>query len=391
MAILTLEELLSPFEFLDIGGVYDRYAAAIDFIIAFLLFLGISKVTLGRRFEGRGGKLVITAVALALSVGFSLIEREANFSLRSFGSLGVLILIFLISIVLFNLFRTAGVSKTSSFCLAYIIVYLSLRLISPAIFDWIAQTAPWINGILGLAFVVSGIKLVLSLFRSRKFVESLPAKLRDVGPLENEVQHEIEEEDSEKNLVKGKMRKLTKKDLKRSEDIIGYLKHIIKVIDECGNIPEGKEQVSKELRRTAEGEHYILGKLDYLEKLNAKIERHDTARLGELEQKYGLASGKQKSLLRKEIGIEYQKIKIEEGIKNLKQRILKLTQGFNNSVNTAVDCLQEENYTQDAKKHLNEAISYEAAMNRLFNDISKLENSLIALAKRTKKIAMNTA
>ena len=48
-------------------------------------------------------------------------------------------------------------------------------------------------------------------------------------------------------------------------------------------------------------------------------------------------------------------------------------------------------FPQDAKKYLNEAISYEVATNRLFNDIKKLENSLIALAKRTKKIVMNTA
>ena len=94
MAILTLEELLSPFEFLDIGGIYERYSSAIDFTIAFLLFLGIAKVTLGRRFEGRGGKLIVTSVALALSVGFSLMEQEMHFSLRSFGAFGAFFLIF---------------------------------------------------------------------------------------------------------------------------------------------------------------------------------------------------------------------------------------------------------------------------------------------------------
>ena len=203
--------------------------------------------------------------------------------------------------------------------------------------------------------------------------------------MEKEVDHEIQEEENERSLVKGKMRKLTKKDLKRSEDIIGYLKHILEIIDDYGNTSEGRERISKELKKIAEGEHYILGKLDDLEKLNAKIERHDVARLKELEQKYSVASGKEKGFLKKEIDIEYQKIKIEEGIENLKEKIVRLTQGLNNSINAAVTCLSEGSYPQDAKKHLKEAISYELAINELFGDLKKLEKALYQLIGKEEK------
>lgn len=384
MPIFTLEELLSPFEFLDVPSLYDRYSSAIDFTIAFLLFLGVAKVTLGKRFEGRGGKLITVSVALALSIGFSLMERQMNFSLRSSGPLGGFILIFLVSIVLFSLFRTTGMSHTSSFCLAYIVVYISLRLISPTIFDWIAGKAPFINGILGLAFIVSGIKLILSLFH-RRSLENLPTKLRVGNPLQSEVEHELEEEEIEKKLVKTKMRKLTKKDLKKSEQILGYLKHILQVIGDYGNTTQGRERISKELKKISEAEHYILGKLDFLEKLNSKIERHDSVRLRELENKYNAASGKEKDLLNKEIDIEYKKIKTEEQIGNLKEKILKLTQGFNTTVKAAMNSLSH-NYPQDAQKFLEQTIKFELAINQSFSDINKLEKFLRKLIGKEEKI-----
>jgi predicted RNA-binding protein YlxR (DUF448 family) len=140
------------------------------------------------------------------------------------------------------------------------------------------------------------------------------------------------------------------------------------------------------LKKIAEGEHYILGKLDYLEKLNAKIERHDAARLRELEQQYSLASGKEKILLKKEIEIEYQKVQTEEGIKNPKEKILRLTKGFNNSVNAAVKCLQSGGYLQGAKKYLEEAIRHELAIKELFSDISGLEKTLRKLIGNEEKL-----
>ena len=56
---------------------------AIDAIIAFLIFFGVAKVTLGKRFEGRGGRAIIIGIGLALSTGFLLMEKTLNFSLRS--------------------------------------------------------------------------------------------------------------------------------------------------------------------------------------------------------------------------------------------------------------------------------------------------------------------
>ena len=63
MATFTFEELLKPFEYLDISSLYNNYSFIIDAIIAFLIFFGVAKVTLGKRFEGRGGKAIIIGIS----------------------------------------------------------------------------------------------------------------------------------------------------------------------------------------------------------------------------------------------------------------------------------------------------------------------------------------
>ena len=176
MAVFTFEELLKPFEYLDISSLYDQYSLIIDAIIAFFIFFGIAKVTLGNRFEGRGGKAIIIGVGLGLSTGFLLMERTLNFSLRSFGPLAVAIILILVGFVFYNLLLSLGFNHTNSICLAYIIDYLSLKLVSPTIFDWIAQTVPFINGILGLGFLIALIKLFFSLL-SRSSLKSISFSL----------------------------------------------------------------------------------------------------------------------------------------------------------------------------------------------------------------------
>ncbi len=57
-----LDDVLSPFGGIDIAATYDQYAGVIDFVIYAILFVGISQATIGTRFQGRGGKAVVTAV-----------------------------------------------------------------------------------------------------------------------------------------------------------------------------------------------------------------------------------------------------------------------------------------------------------------------------------------
>lgn len=158
---LHLENLFIPFEY--IVSLYIRYPQLIDITIAFLVFLGLAKVTIGRMFMRKGKAAIIVGVAATLTVCFVLLEGVLGFSLRSFGGVAAGILIFIVGLVLFGLLKSAGLRAGSMLSLGYAILFLAMMAVFPNGFDFIAKTAHFINGILGIIFLLSSGKLIYSL------------------------------------------------------------------------------------------------------------------------------------------------------------------------------------------------------------------------------------
>jgi len=387
MATFTFEELLKPFEYLEITSLYNNYSFIIDAIIAFLIFFGVAKVTLGKRFEGRGGKAIIIGVGLALSTGFLLMENSLNFSLRSFGPLAVGILLLLVGFVLFTLLLSLGFNHTNSLCLAYIIDYLSLRLVSPTIFDWIAQTAPFINGILGIGFLMALIKLLFSLFSrtSLKSISSgiskIPKNLNPKTSNEN-FDKEISEDKEEANIIKSKLIKSTKNEIKDSEEMIEAINEMIKLIEEYGTTPHAIREVSNHLVKIRDKEHYAMVYFNYINKIMDKIGRFDNEFYTTLKAEYETTQGnEQKRLKKKEIDAEEKKREIEEVIERIEKLILQHTREFNQSINYAIQNLRNNN-PNEAVQCLKESLKIESKIKGLFEQMKGLEGDLRRLTKR---------
>jgi hypothetical protein len=387
MVVFTFEELLKPFEYLDISSLYSQYSLIIDAVIAFFIFFGIAKVTLGNRFEGRGGKAIIIGVGLGLSIGFLLMEKTLNFSLRSFGPLAVGIILILVGFVFYNLLLSLGFNHTNSICLAYIIDYLSLKLVSPTIFDWIAQTAPFINGILGLGFLIALIKLLFSLFsrNSLKSITSkLPSKIDFKANTEN-LDQEMNEEKEEGTLIRSKVIKSIKKEIRDSDEMIATINEMIKTIEEYGTTPHGIREISNCLAKLRDKKHYAMIYFDYINKIMEKVGSFDNEFLTSLKAEYETAQGKeQKRLKKKEIETEEKKREIEEVIEKIEKLILQYTKQFTQLINYAVQNLRKRN-PNESIKCLKESLQTEVKIKGLFEQMKDLEGDLKKLTKRNFK------
>ena len=387
MAVFTFEELLKPFEYLDIGSLYNQYSLIIDAIIAFLIFFGVAKVTLGKRFEGRGGNAIIVGVGLALSTGFLLMEKNLNFSLRSFGPLAVTVILILVGFVFYNLLLSLGFNHTNSICLAYIIDYLSLKLVSPTIFDWIAQTAPFINGILGLGFLIAFIKLLFSLFpRSplKSISSKLPSKINIRANNEN-LDREINEEKEEGALIRSKVIKSIKKEIKDSDEMIETINEMIKTIEEYGTTPHGIREISNYLTKIRDKKHYAKVYFDYINKIMEKVGSFDNEFYTSLKAEYDTIQGKeQKRLKKKEIETEEKKQEIEQVVEKIEKLILQYTKQFTKFINYAVQNLRKRN-PNESIKCLKESLKIEAKIKDLFEQMKELEGDLKKLTKRNFK------
>lgn len=382
---LYLEDLLKPFEYLDISHLYSRYSQVIDFTIAFLVFLGVTKVTLSKRYEGRGGDAICIGISIALSIGFIVMERSLGFSLRSFGGVGASIFIVIVGLVLFGLFRSVGLHSTNSFCLSYVIIYLSIRAVVPNIFDFIARTIPFINGILGLIFLFSLGKLLYSLYRGMRD----PKGFSPDALLKSEKGHYIEEGINhnvvEQKVLNGKVEKITKKDLKNSDTIINHLEKIKVILKEYGGSEKGRRELSKELTRLSKEEKNYLSDLNTIQKLVVKLAAYDEKELNNLKDRINKVSDNEKPFIKREILIAEKKLEAEKTLNQFKKDIILLTDKFNNFLKTAINILNAGSYPQDAIRYLDDCIKIEAYIKKAFKDISLIEAELASLSENAGK------
>ena len=75
----AIESLLLPVKEVHFPAIYDTDSSIIDFIVYSALFMGLAQATLGKRFESRDGKAVVSAVKLALAIGLLISEQTLGF------------------------------------------------------------------------------------------------------------------------------------------------------------------------------------------------------------------------------------------------------------------------------------------------------------------------
>lgn len=159
-----LEDALSPFRYLDMDAIYQNYGQFIDGIIFFSLFLGLSKFAFSKRFSGRAGNLISIAFSFALTIALLVMEATFNFSIKSFGALAIGVIFLLTGFFMMTLGRAFGMGGVTSFCVTYSLLYVSIASVIPGVFDYIATRTPWLNGLLGIIFLISLFKTLAAIF-----------------------------------------------------------------------------------------------------------------------------------------------------------------------------------------------------------------------------------
>ena len=150
---ITLRRFMpyAPEEFLE-----GRFGEWVIIILLCALFIAITGAVLPKRLtEHRYGKALVVCTGLVLGIGLYMAKDIYNFNFESFGFLAIWIIAVLLGLVTFGLFRM-GMRPDISFALTYCIMYLSFSLITPSLFDSIAESFPFLNGVFLLCFIYLG-------------------------------------------------------------------------------------------------------------------------------------------------------------------------------------------------------------------------------------------
>ena len=375
----VIDDLFAPFSGIDIASTYDEYSSLIDFIIYAILFTGLSQATLGKRFDSRGGRAMVGAIAMVLSLGLSISEATLGFNLRSFGPLAAGLFIFLVGFTLFLAIRTSGVSATSSGSIAFVVTYFSIRAIAPGFFDWMMANryTSWIHALLLIAVMISTARLIKALFGSSDTNLAKEAKqlLSQSVDAPKKLAQQIRAEKDEKDFIKAHLEKVTKVADKTSKQMLEELGEVRKIIEQFGSTARGRFLVAKKLETLAPKEHEALRCLQKIQETIQRVSKFDHQHYHTLRTQWNQMSAEARGQVEAEMRDEWQKIKAEDKIQQHEKHVTRYDQQFRHAIHLVTTSLRV-NRQSDALSWMDEAIVQEKSVQKILHQIKKLEDQI---------------
>ena len=380
-----LDTLFSPLRQLNIATFYADNHYWVDFFIFLFIFIPIAKLTVGRRFGGREGRVLSVAIGLILALSLALMERRIGFSVQSFGPIAAAILIFLVGLVVFYVAKTFGSGSVAAGSIALVITYFLVRATVPNFFLWLAHNkwAVWLHAALVLAVAISIWKVFKAIW-PKSDVRSIANNLEGYHNPDSDVETNMDLEKEEVSLIKRRLERITKKGRKESKEIIEELQEMIKIIDEYGDTDRGRHLISERINHIAPKENLILKQIASLKNLSQKLESFDLRSFKELKAKLAKLSGKDRDVVKEELLLEKRKLLSEEKIGELESELIKYDKDFRYCLRMAAASLTAGQPGQ-AREWLSRGIQYEEGAVKTFKEMKEFEDKLLKLTKKEYK------
>jgi hypothetical protein len=375
-----IESALSPFKGFNMAWVYDNHGQFIDGIIFFSIFLGISRVAFAKRFPGKPGTAISVAFSFALTIGLLVVEDQFNFSLRSFGGLAIGVIFLITGFFMVTLARSAGLSPITAFALTYCLIYLSVSSMLPNLLDFIATRAPWLNGVLGIVFLVSLFKtLQATLGHLLPRGKTTTSNLNTFSGADN-ASGEIKLEDNEMRSIKQLRMKMTAVD-----DIIDTLNQIEKILRTDSTLsPQQLDYIRRSLAEISTKEAVFLKNYNDLERRFKMFGRIDTERLERLTTELDTVPDNLKRIKMVEIDLEKRKVEYDKRILEIKADLDAKIQSFNTQIVHAAG--QITSNLNSAVNGVGKAKETVIQMKRPIDMARQLERELLDLHKTQQKL-----
>jgi len=372
-----LDQIFGPFKGFDVAAAYARYSGIIDFIVFALLFSGIAHLTVGKRFEGRGGRAITAGVTIILTMSLLVAEKTMGFNIASFGPLAGGIVVLMVATTLYLTIRHLGGGHAASSSISFIAVYFSMRAVTPGLFQWLAVRAPFIHAVLAVAVLVAIWRAASELWpsSSRIVADTVAKGIKETKLAAREV-FPTGQMRRERDLIRAKLQPFTKRDRQETKAVISNLKEMQAIVKEHQDSPYAVALITKKLAEVKPKQHDMEVHLVSLRNLTKRFQRLDESVIARIKGKnFAKLNRTEQKLLRKIWLEEKAKIGVEAKLQAMEAEAGKLMASLDRSLNLAGANLRAGN-PGECQKRLDEAIKSEALAGRLLKKMEKLEKQL---------------
>lgn len=121
-------------DLLTIGLWYERHAWAVDGLVYLILFVSLTKVSLGQRFEGRAGTALVVVVGTALAIGAATAAHRVGFTLGELGPFAWVCVAGVVGLAVYERIQSLGISMIPGIAITVLVLaglYVAVRQFLP--------------------------------------------------------------------------------------------------------------------------------------------------------------------------------------------------------------------------------------------------------------------
>ncbi len=375
-------DAFSPFAYFDMKSLYATYGQLIDGIIFFCIFLGIAKFTFQKRFPGRPGNTIAIALSFALTIGLLVAETTFGFSLKSFSGLAVGVILVITGFFIVTLSRSAGIGSVTSFALTYCLLYLSIASTILNLFDYIATRLRWLNGILGMIFLIS-LFLTLKAIATYFFGRKQSYDLTPSNPSDTYTDNADKELKLEENELKSL--KVLRNKLRTVDDLIDALTMLEKSIQKHPILtPDQVEKARYYLHEISTKEEIFNRNHSELVRQFKQLGRIDSERLDRLQTELGTMPANLRKYKEAEIDIEKRKIDYDKRIIDIRTNLDDIFKTFHQNLMSAIQTISNDpDMATGCIKQAKDAL---LKVRNLINTMRNLQGELFDLHKTQREL-----
>ena len=375
----TLTDLLSPLADWNVLETYARFKAAINFILYFGTMFTLVFAGLGDRFSKGITVGLSTFVGIALAIALSLLPIEWMAQLAP-----MVFLFFILGIfyLIFEGFRTFGLTGFSSGAAAYILAFLLVGTHAPDVFE----AAGYFGTILKLTFIVTVIYAIyLATHSFSDYGEDIGARAGHAARSawadsfgSEEDKRAIQEEQA---AVRDAL-SLQPQAYRRATDMASALGRVSQAVHEYGYDREALATIADELRTLRGQSTESSERLGKLQALATRLQAMDLALFTKLKDKVAKLPKAEQKRVNKAIGDRVAQLKLDAILPKLATASKNAQQQADKALAKA-STLLEKNKAHHALRSIEQARYHIGTLKGLLSQIEDIEQSIQALLNRT--------
>jgi len=368
---------------LDIASTYQQYSTFIDFVIYLVIFTGLSRFVLTKKFPGREGKSISIGIAMILSIAMTVFSYTTGFRLGNLAPLAAVILLSLVALTVFIFIKHIGENTATSGLAAFIITYFLTRATFPELYSWAQsnQFAAWIDAAILITIPVLIVMLVM---KAKSHLPTGRDVLSEIDLSDKAMPSAVSKPDTAQVTQKEGLAEQSAKEEKqaaKSEKLIGRdIKTIIDILRTKGITPETKPAIRDVLADLQRQDSELSCSMNQLRLINQKLEQWDIKGFTQLSQTYNQLTPENQKLLKEAIQVERQSIMANKAIQLIEKRIEQFHQEFQRNLNLAMNELGHNNAKQ-AVTYLAQAQRLQDESQNLLDKLKKLQKQLLRLTR----------